>query len=94
MTVNGAVMDQATGEDIIVENADRVRANTSQEVNREIDRAADARIRQYAQKSPVEITRRIEEHREWDMERLLETNASALAFTGLALGILHTVKSG
>ena len=76
-----------------VENSDRVRANTSEEVNSEIDRAADARVRQYAQESPVEITRRIEElDREWDMERLLETNASALAFTGLALGITHSKK--
>ena len=76
-----------------MENADRVRANTSQEINREIDREADARVREYAQKSPVEITRRIEElDREWDMERLLETNASALAFAGLALGITRSKK--
>ncbi len=76
-----------------MENADRVRANTAQEINREIDREADSRVRKYAEKSPVEITRRIEElDREWDMERLLETNASALAFTGLALGITHSKK--
>ena len=76
-----------------METADRVRANTSQEINREIDHSADARVRQYADKSPVEITHRIEElDREWDMERLLETNASALAFTGLALGITHSKK--
>lgn len=76
-----------------MENADRVRANTAQEINREIDRETDSRVRKYAEKSPVEITRRIEElDREWDMERLLETNASALAFTGLALGITHSKK--
>lgn len=76
-----------------MENADRVRANTAHEINREIDREADARVREYAQKSPAEITRRIEElDREWDMERLLETNASALAFAGLALGITHNKK--
>ena len=76
-----------------MENANRVRANTSQEINREIDREADSRVREYAQKTPVEITHRIDElDREWDMERWLETNASALAFTGLALGITHSKK--
>jgi hypothetical protein len=76
-----------------MENADRVRANTSPEINSEIDLEADARVREYAQKSRAEITRRIEElDREWDMERLLETNASALAFTGLALGVTHSKK--
>ncbi len=76
-----------------METADRVRANTSDEINREIDREADARVRAYAQKTPVEMTRRIDDlDREWDMERLLETNASALAFTGLALGLIHSRK--
>ena len=76
-----------------METADRVRANTSAEINREIDRDADARVREYAQKTEVELTGRIDElDREWDMERLLETNASALAFTGLALGIVHSKK--
>lgn len=76
-----------------MENADRVRANTSPEINREIDLEADARVGEYAQKSRAEITSRIEElDREWDMERLLETNASALAFTGLALGVTHSKK--
>ena len=31
-------------------------------------------------------------HRERDMERLLETNASAIAFTGLALGLTDSKK--
>jgi hypothetical protein len=76
-----------------MENADRVRANTSQEINRRLDCESDARVRQYAQKSSDEITRRIKElDREWDMERLLETNASALAFTGLLLGVTHSKK--
>jgi hypothetical protein len=77
----------------IMENADRVRANTSEEINRQIDRELEARVREYAQSSPDEITRRIDElDREWDMERLLETNASALAFTGLVLGVTHNKK--
>lgn len=76
-----------------MEKADRVRANTSDAINQQIDRETDARVHKFAQETPLEITRRIDElDREWDMERLLETNASALAFTGLALGIAHSKK--
>ena len=76
-----------------MESADRVRANTSEGVNRQIDREIDVRVWEYATRSPADITRRIEElDREWDMERLLETNASAIAFTGLVLGITHSRK--
>jgi hypothetical protein len=73
--------------------ADRVRANSAEEINRQIDRAIDRRVQQYESRSPAEITRRIDKlDREWDMERLLETNASALAFTGLVLGVAHNKK--
>jgi hypothetical protein len=76
-----------------MEAADRVRANTSEEINRRIDQDIERRVREYAKRSRSDITRRIEElDREWDMERLLETNASAIAFTGLALGLTHSKK--
>lgn len=76
-----------------MESADRVRANTSEEINRQLDRELETRVHEYAQRSPDEITRRIAElDREWDMERLLETNASAIAFTGLVLGVTHSKK--
>ena len=76
-----------------METADRVRVNTSEEVNRQIDQELEARVREYAQRSPDEIASRINElNREWDMERLLETNASAIAFTGLVLGLTHSKK--
>ena len=76
-----------------METADRVRANTSEEINRRIDQDIERRVREYAKRSRSDITRRIEElDREWDMERLLETNASAIAFTGLALGLTHSKK--
>ena len=76
-----------------METADRVRANTSEEINRRIDHAIEDRVREYAKRSRSDITRRIEElDQEWDMERLLETNASAIAFTGLALGLTHSKK--
>src|SRR5687767_13656367 len=76
-----------------MKNADRVRANTSEEINRSLDLALAARVRGYEQKSPDEITGRIHElDREWDVERWLETNASAIAFTGLVLGVTHSRK--
>ena len=66
--------------------ADRVRANTSEEVNARLDREMRERVESYAARGEAEITRRIGElDREWDMERLLETNASALAGVGVGL---------
>ena len=66
--------------------ADRVRANTSEEINARLDREMRERVEAYASRGYAEITRRIEElNREWDMERLLETNASALAGVGVGL---------
>ncbi len=77
----------------MTENADRVRENTSDESNRRIDDETIARVQEYAARSEADITRRIEElDREWDMERLLETNASVLALTGLVLGATHSRK--
>jgi hypothetical protein len=57
-------------------------------VNREIDRQTNSNIRRYANSSEEVINRRIEElDQEWDIERALEANASALALTGLLLGL-------
>lgn len=68
------------------DEADRVRENTSPEINARLDREMRERVESYATRGDAEITRRIEElEREWDMERFLETNASALA--GLGVGI-------
>lgn len=73
-----------------MKNSDRVRTHTSQKVNAKIDRQLEDRIRFYAPKSKEEITRRIAElDHEWDIERVLETNASALILLGLALGTAH-----
>jgi hypothetical protein len=74
-------------------NEDRVRANTAEETNRQIDHEIEVRVREYSQGSESEISRRINElDHEWDLERLLETNASAIAFTGLVLGITRNRK--
>lgn len=72
---------------------DRVRANTDGAINQRIDREIAENIAYYKGKSQEEIRARIEQlEREWDMERLLETNASALSFTGLFLGVMRNRK--
>ena len=72
---------------------DRVRAKTADEINRLIDRGIADSVAYYSGKGKDEIRYRIAElEREWDIERLLETNASALAFTGLLLGITRSKK--
>ena len=72
---------------------DRVRAHTSEEANRAIDREIGDDVARYATASAEEIEKRIDAlDREWDMERLLELNASTLAMLGLALGVTHNKK--
>ena len=73
-----------------METPDRVRAHTADSVNDYIDRQIDKRIRDYSHKGYGAISQRIEAlEREWDIERVLEMNASFLAFSGLALGLLR-----
>lgn len=72
---------------------DRVRANTSDEINRQIDRRIADSIAHYSERSESEIDHRIHElEGEWDMERWLEMNASALAFAGLILGATRSKR--
>jgi hypothetical protein len=66
---------------------DRVRANTAPKVNERIDDRTVEHLCRYVEESPNAISRRIDElDQEWDIDRWLETNASALALTGLLLG--------
>jgi hypothetical protein len=68
--------------------AERVPTHTSQDVNRRIRNQTARRVRYYATR-PEEITTRLRElDEEWDIERAIEANAAALAFTGVALGSL------
>src|SRR5690606_696435 len=70
------------------QHEERVRSSTSSEKNRKIDRETIESIRKYENRSPEEIDMRIEElEKEWDMERMLETNMSTLALIGIALTI-------
>jgi hypothetical protein len=68
---------------------DRVPAHTSSTTNRRIHDQTVARLRYFSQ-HPREIEGRLRElDAEWDIERAIEMNASALAFAGVALGSVH-----
>jgi hypothetical protein len=72
---------------------DRVRANTSGAVNWKIDTKIADTVKAYSRESRNAISQRIQElESEWDIERVLEMKASALAFTGLVLGVTHNKK--
>ena len=66
---------------------DRVREHTEREINREIDeRQIQADVRRGIHESPETIERQVERlDREWDVERMLEWNASSLILLGLLL---------
>jgi hypothetical protein len=67
---------------------ERVPRSTDEAVNRRIDRETRARIEYFAA-NPEEIPERLRElEEEWDVERVLEANAAALAFTGTLAALL------
>lgn len=77
----------------MLDTEDRVRAHTADDVNVEIEQAARRRVMRAAGQSEAAISRHIEDlDAEWDIERWLETNASALAFTGTILGLFVNKK--
>src|SRR5947208_5917222 len=72
---------------------DRVQARTATDVNWKIEREATRRVIHAAGEPQPAITRRIDKLDEaWDIERWLEANAAALAFTGTVLGLLVNRK--
>jgi hypothetical protein len=72
---------------------DRVRRYTAPELLQKIDDRIEASVRFYSTQSDEAIRRRIEElDREWDMERYLETNASAVVVTTALLGLTVSKK--
>jgi hypothetical protein len=69
-----------------IPEADRVRANTSPDVNARIDQLTEERIRE--QSAGGDLAGRIEAlEREWDFERVVETEAAVVGLTGLALAL-------
>jgi hypothetical protein len=72
---------------------DRVRENTSDEKNRELDQSLVERMDRYRNLSLNEINKRLEKlQKKWDIEKTLEVNASSLALTGLFFGIFFNRK--
>ena len=70
----------------MVTTINRVQRNTDEAINRRIEAATGERIRRLA-RHPLAIERRLRElDREWDIERVLETNAALIALAGVALG--------
>lgn len=68
-----------------IDLADRVRRHTADHVSEKLDAKTVRNVRTHA--GPDEVSRRIAQlEREWDVERVLEANASTLALTGAVLG--------
>lgn len=75
-------------EELDTHQPDRVRRATAEHVNQAIDRRIAHNVQRYTNSSPIVIHRRMRElDEEWDIERVLEANASTLALTGLVLGV-------
>jgi hypothetical protein len=88
-----AHMSVFNAEDSTRSSLDRVRSSTASHVNEEIDLQTDINIQRYKGKSRAEILERIQMlDKEWDIERVLEVNASTLALTGLILGLTKNRK--
>lgn len=69
---------------------DRVRANTWPDVNERLDRTAQLRLRADAvSRSGERVTERLDTlDREWDFDRVLETEAATMGLVGLALALV------
>ena len=67
--------------------ADRVRVNTSCEINARIRRETLDRIGYFRGAAPEELEERLRQlDAEWDVERAIEANASSILLAGVGLG--------
>jgi hypothetical protein len=72
---------------MIASTVQRVAQNTSACVNEQIRRTTEENVAKYVSRGAEAIERRLAElDQEWDIERLLETNASIACLVGLTLG--------
>lgn len=70
--------------------SDRVRALTTDAVNRYIDAGTAQQLLRYASRPEGDIEERIETlDREWDFERVLEAEAAGMGLVGVALGAVR-----
>lgn len=72
---------------------DRVRKVTSEEINQKIKDEIEKNTRYYSSRNADEIKDRIKTlEEEWDVERVLELNASLVALCGIILSSIHNKK--
>ena len=75
------------------ETESRVREHSTDEANRDIDREILENIKTYGFSDMEAIEQRLEElDKEWDVERVLEVNASSLALLGTVLGFTRSKR--
>jgi hypothetical protein len=73
--------------------ADRVRDNSADEVNKQIDMQTVRNVARYAHARSYEVDRRLAElDAEWDIERYLETMAPSFTLLGMFLGLTKSRK--
>lgn len=73
--------------------ATRVSENTARAVNDKIQFDTDRNIAYYSQLDASDIDQRLEElDREWDIERILETNAASITIASFVLGAISNRK--
>lgn len=73
---------------MIERSMDRVAAHTAPHVQNQIERRIECDVHHFA-RHPDEIEQRLRElDREWDIERVLETNSALLSLYGLVRGLL------
>ena len=72
---------------------DKVRAQSKPEANQRIDEKTAYNLRLYAAADKDLISSRLEQlDREWDIERILQVNASGAVLVGMTLGLLVNRK--
>lgn len=77
---------------MIPTSAERVARHTSEQSDEMIRHEAQVNVTYYAA-HPEQIDRRLRElDEEWDVERMLQMNSSALSLFGLALGVTRSRK--
>ena len=78
---------------MVTSTRDRVPMNTDACINASIRRKTENNIAYYASGGSDSITRRLNElDDEWDIERMLETNAATATLIGMTLGITVSKK--
>lgn len=74
---------------MIAKSSERVTGQTDPQINQHIREQAEMRIAYYTQ-HPERIAERLKElDAEWDIERVLQVNSSALTITGIAMSFLR-----